>query len=545
MTRNKYFATLLGFAFAAVAGHSGAQPKAAATGPIDPAATCARLARGGQEVAHRFAAILDAPTTILSAVVIPAGGNGNVVQKDYPEHCRVEGMIQSTVGFELRMPTQTWNGKFMMGGCGGPCGLYLNDRIDPALVRNYAVVVTDMGHKGAGWSFANNNVGQMIDFGYRSTHVTAVAAKQLIGEFYGIAASRNYYSGCSTGGRQGLVEAQRFPEDFDGIIAGAPPWKQTGHYPFASHWPARSNMKDGKPILDRSKLPMLHAAVLAKCDAADGLKDGIIQNPPACNFEPGQIQCKPGADPASCLTADEVTVVAKIYQGPVNAKGRVLNRGQAKGSELKWTELLGNNGVPGATYDPPDTTSHHLAFLPASAPGYRLKDFDYDRDPPRLAANDWMFNHTNPDLSRFKANGGKLILYHGWNDDNWISPQLAIDYYEMAERTMGGPEKMREFMRLFMMPGMDHCRGGVGGGEVDWITALENWVEKGKAPDEVIVHHMAAAYPGADGKLRLGRHPLQPTEYDRRRPVYAYPDIAQYQGSGDPAQPASWKRAAR
>ncbi len=510
--------------------------------PSNLAAACVMLGRSSPEVARRLAAIPDAPTIVFSATVIPAGGNGNPIQKDYPEHCRIEGQIAPTIGFELRLPTQTWNGKFMMGGCGGPCGYFLSDRIDPALVRNYAVVVTDMGHKGQGWMFADNNIQGMIDFGYRSTHVTAVAAKEIINEFYGTRASRNYFNGCSTGGRQGLVEAQRYPDDFDGIVAGAPPWKQTGHQPYASYWPAYANMKDGKPILDRSKLPMLHKAVLAKCDAADGLADGIIQNPLACNFKPSDIACKRGEALGNCLTNEEAAVVAKIYQGPVTSKGILLHRGQAKGSELNWTAFLGDNGNPGAAYDPIDSTLHHLAFLPSPGPTYRVQQFDFDRDPPRLASNDAFFNHTNPDLGRLKANGGKLILFHGWNDDNGIPPELAIDYYKMVEQTMGGWEQTQDFLRLFMMPAMNHCRGGIGGGEIDWISAIENWVERGSPPEQVIVHHLAGDYIRAGGQMRLGRHPLHAMEYDRSRPVYAYPGIARYRGSGDPALPASWMR---
>ncbi len=542
MTFFKNMAALFCF-WLSLMGVATAQTVAKNTGPSDPATTCINLARGGPDVARKFAAIMDAPTTILTAVVVPAGGNGNVVQKDWPEHCRVEGQIAPTIGFELRMPTKTWNGKFIMGGCGGPCGMYLTDRTDPALVRNYAVVVTDMGHKGAGWMFADNNLEGMVDFGYRSTHVTSIAAKEIIAAFYGTKASRNYFIGCSTGGRQGLVEAQRFPEDFDGIAAGAPPFKQTGHQPYAMVWPAASNMKDGKPIMDRSKLPMLHKAVLEKCDALDGLADGILQNPAACTFQPTDILCKAGSDTENCLTADEATVVAKIYQGPVNSKGILLHRGQARGSELGWgSAFLGDNGKPGSALDPADTTLHHLAFLPSPGPGYRVSQFDYDRDPPRLAANDAFFYHNNPDLSRLRDNGRKLIFYMGWNDDNFIPPELAIDYFQTVERTMGGPEKTREFARLFMVPGMNHCRGGIGGGEIDWITALENWVEKGQAPEQVIAYHMKDAYPAANGQQRLGRHPLDPSDYDRSRPVYAYPAVAQYKGSGDPTKPESWKK---
>ena len=517
----------------------------------DGSARCDALIRGGPDVARRFANLQDAPTTILSARLIPAGGNGDLVERDYPENCRVEGQIAPTVGFLLRMPTKNWNGKFLMGGCGGPCGLYLTDRADPALVRGYAVVVTDMGHKGSGWIFADNNLAQMVDFGYRATHVTALAAKAVIADYYGNAARRNYFVGCSTGGRQGLVEAQRFPTDFDGIVAGAPPWMQTGHQPYASYWPTLANMKDGKPILDVSKLPLIHQAVLDACDARDGLKDGVIQNPAACQWQPAAIICRAGADASQCLTPDEAEVVRKIYQGPVTSAGARLYRGQARGSEMTWTNYLGHNGQPGPFWTLTDTTLHHLAFLPAPGPGYRIQQFDFDRDPPRLATNDVLFAHANPDLTKFRDHGGKLIIFHGWNDNNNIPPELAVDYYQRVQNTLCGPQRAAQTARLFMLPGAYHCRYGEGGGEVDWLTALENWVEKDQAPEQVMAFHMKQepypSVPIAGSEQRntlIPRHPLDPDSYDRSRPVYAWPNVARYRG-GDPALPSSWARDTR
>jgi len=510
----------------------------------DAAAACARLR--GPENTVKFARIPDAPTTILSAKVVPAGGGGSIIERDLPEICRVESQIAPTVGFLLRLPTKTWNGKFMMGGCGGPCGNYLNDRIDAALVRNYAVVVTDMGHKGNGWIFGYNNLQGQIDFGYRATHVTAVASKVIIEAFYGKKASRNYFWGCSTGGRQALVEAQRFPEDFEGIIAGAPPWSQTGHQPYVVEWRARANRgKDGKPILDAGKLPLTHNAVLEACDAADGLKDGVLQDPRTCKWDPSMIQCKPGVKGQDCLTPEEAEVVRKFYDGPRNSKGERLYFGWPRGTELKWslqTEYVGAE----------DSMLHYLAFCPAPGPSYSRKEFDYDRDPPRLALTDWIFNHTNPDLKKFKAAGGKLILFHGWDDS--IPAEFAIDYYETATGTMGGDRATKDFFRLFMAPGMDHCRYGIGGGEVDWITYLENWVEKGQAPEFVVAYHMIQEpYPSierpigdpAERYVRMARHPLPASSYDRARPIYAYPDVARWSGRGDPNQPTSWERAPR
>ena len=512
-------------------------------------AACQALRDSAHSV--QFWQISDAPTKILSADVVPPDA-----AKGTPEICRVEGNISPTIGFLLRMPTKTWNGKFMMGGCGGPCGNYLEDRIDPALARNYAVVTTDMGHKGQGWNWAYHNLDGQIDFGYRSTHLVALVAKVIIAEYYGKKATRNYYWGCSTGGRQGMVEAQRFPKDFEGIIAGAPVWNQTGNNPYFGSWNALVNIdKNGKPILDAKKLPMIHESVLAACDALDGLKDGILQDPRRCKWDPSQILCK-GGNQDSCLTQAEAEVVRKINQGATNSKGERLYWGMPPGSEDQWTPIwINSDGKPGTALGGPgfiaDTMQHWVAFFYEKGPFYSAMDFNYDEDPERIALKEWIFNAQNPDLRKFKNAGGKLILFTGWHDNN-IPPEAAVDYYETTTRTMGGEKATKEFFRLFLLPAVNHCRGGLGGGEVDWITALENWVEKSQAPEQVIAYHLKDPYPvlrGACGGEApytvFGRHPLDPSTYDRTRPVYAYPDVAMWSGKGDPNQASSWQKALR
>ena len=500
----------------------------------------------GGKYAAGFAKIPDAPTTVISAKLIPAGGDGSIVQNDLPEMCRIEGQIAPTVGFLLRMPTKNWNGKFMMGGCGGPCGNFLEDRIDPALVRNYAVVTTDMGHKGSGWAFGYNNLQGMIDFGFRATHVTAVAAKELIKTYYGRPAEKNYFSGCSTGGRQGLISAQRYPKDFDGIIAGAPPMTQTGWQALVQNWAATANHPNGKQILSESKLPLIHNAVLEACDSLDGLKDGVLQHPPLCKWEPRQIQCK-GTPNSSCLTAEEVSVVEKIYRGATWSDGKPLyfgNSGMARGTELKWAYDLkppvGDN----------NSQAKYWGIVTTSGPTYDDISVDIDRDIPRLATVETLFHHTNPDLRNFKSVGGKMIFYGGW-DDNCCRANGMIDYYEMVTRTMGGLRSTQEFMRMFLPSGMDHCRYGIGGGEVDWLTALENWVEKGQPPEQVTAHHMIKEpYPAVPRALsdygapytKMARYPLPPGSFDRAHPVYPYPDWPKYSGTGDSNNPNTWMR---
>ena len=512
--------------------------------PPKDAAEAACRALAGPENAAKFAALPDAVATIDTAVVVPAGGRHTVADDDLPEFCRVEGYIAPTVGFLVRMPTKDWNGKFMMGGCGGPCGNYLEDRIDPALVRHYAVVTTDMGHKGSGWQWAYNNVQGQIDFAYRSTHLTALVAKEIIKTFYAQPAAHNYFFGCSTGGRQAMIEAQRFPADFDGIIAGAPPYEEVGDSPYFIDWNVNANIAaDGKPILSADKLPMLHEAVLGECDAADGVKDGVIQNPLACRFDPRKLLCK-GGDTAQCLTEAQVGVVQKIYDGARNSKGDKLYWGMPRGSEDQWASWLTPRTSQGISI------TSYMGFSPSANPSWKAADFNFDTDPERLRASSALFNPLNPDLSGFQKAGGKLILFHGNNDNN-IPVEASISYYQSAVRTMGGTKTTDTFFKLYTPPGVNHCRMGDGGGSIDWIAAIEDWVEKGKAPDLLIAYHLKQGYPIVPRDIsdyglfysKLDRFPLQEAEYDRARPIFPYPGIARYVGKGDPNLPSSYKKA--
>jgi len=512
----------------------------------DTTAACLALKNATNRA--RFATLVDAPTTLLTVRVVPQGGDGTLPEKDFPEFCEVEAQIAPTIGVFLRMPTSTWNGKLLMGGCGGPCGNFPFGRYDTALVRNYAVVVTDMGHQGQGWAWAYQNIENQIDFGFRSTHVTAIAAKDVVDAFYGSRAKRNYFWGCSTGGRQGLVESQRFPKDFDGIVAGAAPYSQTGFQAYVYGWQERNNVDpEGKPILTAAKLPVVHKAVMAACDKQDGIADNLLQNPLQCKWDPKQIQCKAGVQGEECLTAAQVDVVRKFYDGPRNSRGEVLFHGRARGSEMTWKP-----GVPSKLPNE-NLMTNYLSFFYPPGPNYHRADFDLDRDPERLALKDWLFNMVNPDLRPFKAAGGKMILFHGWDDNNDIPPEQAIDYYELTTRTMGGDKTTKDFFRMFLPPGMFHCQYGPGGGEIDWLTAIENWVEKGQAPDQVIAYHMkkepydVELPPGSKERKRAlyPRHPLDPSTYDRSRPVYAYPDVARYSGKGNPNEPGSWEKEPR
>ena len=519
---------------------------AIATPPTITPEQCSALAayatsRGTENALKKALAQLpEAPTSILQAQIVPA-------HDGVPEVCQVNGIVAPSIQFELRMPTAAWNGRFMHYGCGGACGIVYRPQLEEPLARGYAVVSSDMGHSGApnNWVFAYGNLQALIDFSFRATHVVTLAAKEVVKAGYGVPAKYSYMYGCSTGGVQGQIEAQRYPHDFDGIVSGAPPYLNGPSY---SEYAVRANLDgNGNGIFDPAKLPMLRKAVLAQCDAKDGLKDGLLQDPRKCGFDPGTIQCT-GADTGSCLTSAEVAVARKIYAGPVEADRKPANygwTGMVPGSEYEWhPSFIGEKGQPhpramGADYD------YGNGVYPLTAPTLgKAYGFDDDGTAARGQAVypggtlNWLRWAGNTDLRRFRDSGGKMITWHGW-DDAETAPGASADYHETMARTVGGETEARKFSRLFMLPGTAHCRRGPGGDSVDWISAIENWVERGQAPEQVIAHHLVKEqnYLG----LPRPRYPLPSGSFDRTRPVYPYPAIARYMGTGDPNIAASWR----
>jgi feruloyl esterase len=489
----------------------------------------------------RFAQIIDAPTSVLSAEIIPA-------ERDLPEVCRVSGIVAPDIQFELQLPTTAWNGKFMHYGCGGMCGVVYRVQAEEPLARGYAVITSDMGHTGSpnNTAFRYNDITAMIDFSYRATHVVTLAAKEIIDEFYGNGPQRSYFMGCSTGGVQGVIEAQRYPHDFDGIIAGAPAY---GTGPSYLEWSARANLDaQGNAIMDDKKLPLVRKAVIAACDKLDGTEDGLLQNPATCKWDPSEIECK-GKASASCLTKAEADVVRKIYKGPANSKGESVSlgyAGMARGSEYMWSpSFIAPKGEKATRLVDYNDWFGDGVFPTVAANAKR--PYDYDSDPQRGNTGwggpvfQWLRYAMNPDLRRFKNAGGKMILYHGW-DDNETAPGASVDYYETTSRTMGGDAATQEFFRLFMIPGMAHCRRGPGGDAFDVITSLEKWVEKGEAPDQLLVHRLKKEQTYL-GLPRL-RYPLAADSYDKTRPVFPYPAIAKWSGQGDHAKAETWEKVA-
>jgi feruloyl esterase len=406
-----------------------------------------------------------------------------------------------------------------MEGCGGFCGtLSYAERCDERMRRGYACIVTDMGHTStvfdAKWAW--NDREAEIDFGYRATHVTAVAGKAIATALYERAPQRSYLHGCSTGGRQGLVSAQRFPQDFDGIIAGAPVLRMP-HSGLVLAWSLRAlHERDWRARVTPGDVERLHAGALQHCDARDGLVDGIIGDPFSCDFDPASV---------AGLTASQVEAFRKVYDGPRDSQGRRLfPGGLPRGSELDWigTLVARDGGAPlfaGFIGD----LFRYLAFAEDPGPSFSLHDLDFDRDPPRLGAMAQILTGANPDLREYVARGGKLLLYHGAADPVVI-PEPTVDYHEMVKRVLGGEAAARESLRLFVVPGMAHCTGGAGAHEVDWLTALEAWVERGEAPDWL-----------------PGRRPATDTLPELRRPIAAWPLQPRYIGKGDPNERASWR----
>jgi len=434
-----------------------------------------------------------------------------------PAFCRVEAVARPTSDSEIKFevwipPVDAWNGKLEGVGNGGYSGAIGYAAMAAGLRRGYATVSTDTGHAGDDMKFGQGHPEKVIDWAYRSVHVMTDAAKIIVRDHTGRFAERAYFNGCSSGGHQALSEAQRYPDDYDGIIAGDPAnnrIRQT--FAFMTTWMA-THGKDGAAIIPAAKLPMITKAVVDACDALDGLKDGIIDDPRRCHFDPGRIQCK-GSDDASCLTAPQVEAVRKMYDGTKNPRtGELIYTGWPRGSEgfgdaaiQSWRQYV---------MDPqePMRVGFFRYFL-FHDPNWDYRTLDLDRDLAYAEQKLPFMAAVDKDLTPFKRRGGKLLMYTGWADPV-VPPQDAVAYYDGVVKTMGGLDKTKEFYRFFLAPGMGHCSGGPGPNQFDMLAALEQWVEKGVAPDRITASH------STNGKV------------DRTRPLCVYPQVARWKGSG-------------
>ncbi len=486
-------------------------------------------------------------TTITAAESVPAGKfippYGSTV--DVLAFCRVTGVlrpsIDSYIQFEVWLPASGWNEKYLGVGNGGFAGSIDYRALAGNLKRGYATAATDTGHEAdaedASWAYRHPE--KVIDFGYRALHDTTADAKLLIQSFYSQAPRHSYFDSCSDGGREALMEAQRFPEDFDGILAGAPA-NAWSHMLASGIDVTRSIMGNPEGYVSGTKLPAITAAVMAACDAQDGIKDGILNDPAHCHFDASVLLCK-SVESRSCLTQPQIASLKKIYSGGQDSQGRRLFPGLIPGGEdpgwAEWVVGFGPGGSFGTVY-----TENYFRYMVYNDPAWNLLSANVDKAEQMAdKTTAQALNATDPDLHRFSDRGGKLILYHGWNDQA-ISPWNTVNYYNSVVSKMGAQSTQR-FVRLYMVPGVQHCFGGPGatsfgqlgtstakGPEHGVYTALEEWVEKGTAPGNLI---------GTKYKKDDSSKGVQMT-----RPLCAYPAIAKYRGSGDPNDDTNWACAA-
>jgi hypothetical protein len=499
--------------------------------PVAAAATCDSLASLKLENTS-----ITAAQSVAAGAFTPPGpaptGAALATYKALPAFCRVQGVIQpssdSHIEFEVWLPASGWNGKYFGVGNGGFAGsIYYTGGasntpgLAQALTAGYATSSTDTGHKGGAtegkWALGHPE--KIVDFGYRAIHETAEQSKAIIAAFYGEAPKHSYFDGCSNGGREALMEAQRFPADYNGIIAGAP--AAFIHFLVTFTMDVQATEADPASYIPSAKLPAIESGVLAACDALDGLKDGVIDDPRKCHFDAATLLCR-GTESDSCLTQPQVAALRKIYAGARTSKGEQIYPGFQPGGETglrgAWTTWITGTG-PG--------TSEQYAFATQAGaytvfqnPDWDYHTFNPDRDVKIV--DDTVGQRTSaadPNLKAFKNRGGKLIVFHGWSDAA-LPPTATIDYYQSVISKMGRKDA-DSFTRLYMAPGMQHCGGGPGpnnfGGPM--IAALERWVEQRSAPDKII----ATKYK-TDGNPASG--------VARTRPLCPYPQVARYSGSG-------------
>jgi tannase/feruloyl esterase len=483
-------------------------------------------------------------TTISAAQSIPAGAytapDGQVFT-NMPAFCRVAATLTPTsdseIGIEVWMPASTWNGKFQGVGNGGFAGAIAYAALAPAVSLGYATASTDTGHTGSSTdgSFALGHPQKIIDFGYRSIHLMTVIGKQITSAFYGENPEHSYFTGCSTGGRQALMEAQRFANDYDGIVAGDPVAYYTHHHVGGNLWVVWQMFNDPASTVFTTEDRLLGNAVNAACDALDGVVDGVLNDPRRCHFNPRKLLCQGSQTPPSCLTAEQVEAVMNLWTGPdqmVHHPGYYppFERG---GEADGWPSSISPQPPPA-----PQTDNHAelgLSFLENFVfddPDWDFRTFNWNSDPayvdskivipPQTLAS--VLNAIDPDLTRFRERGGRLIQYHGFSDPE-VPPKTSINYFESVvnfqDRSFSGssPERTQESYRLFMVPGMNHCKGGPGANVFDMLTPLVQWVEQDIAPRTVLATHY------------VNNTPAQGVAFTR--PLCSFPQEAVYTGSGD------------
>jgi feruloyl esterase len=470
----------------------------------------------------------------------------SVVEQAAPvPHCFVSGVIGTETNFELLLP-DAWNGKFVMGGGGGFVGTVQNTSLMfGSLQGGYATVGTDTGHQGhpidASWAL--DDLERVVSFGHQAVHRTAVTAKALIAAYYDAEITRSYFTGCSRGGGQGFMEAQRYPEDFDGIVAGSPAFDWTGIAALASQinavmYPDPSDLH--RAVVGPAEQSLVESSYLAMCDALDGLDDGILNDPRQCTFDVGTLLCDTEKTD-QCLSAEELAAVRVVYGGPTDSQGRSLYPGFPFGGEAApggWARWLTGGlafaedgqefqeGVDMGDFEEPVEPNAYFGFgngimryFVYNDPEWSYVGYDWDdfeRDASTVAQT---LNATSPDLSAFRERGGKLLIYNGWSDN----AQTSLAFTDYYEEVLAMDETASDDVRMFLMPGVEHCLGGPGPSWVNFLEEIDKWVETDEAPDEIVAYWLDQS--------------MQPTG---SRPVCAYPEVVQYNGEGDPRDASSF-----
>ena len=448
----------------------------------------------------------------------PAAKGAAPNARDLPAFCRVAMTLtpsrDSEIKIEIWMPAQGWNGKFEGTANGAYAGRVEERALADALLRGYAAANTDTGHVGNSGSFALGHPEKAVDFGYRAVHEMSVKAKAVVTAFYGTAPKLSYWNGCSTGGRQALQEAQKYPTDYDGIVAGRPA-NNTTRMTMMQLNVGQATLKDEASYLPPATFKLIHDAVIAACDASDGVKDGVLENPTRCKFDPQVLACR-GAGDGNCLTPPQIAALKRIYAPVVNPRTReFIFPGLEPGSELGWSMMIGPKPFSYA-----DDFWKYFVMRDAA---WDYQTLNFETGLARALREDHgVVDATDANLAPFFAHGGKLIQYHGWNDPG-IAPENSVNYYNQVADTLGGAEKIKDQYRLFMVPGMAHCRGGEGTDTFDMLAALEQWREQGKAPAQI-----AASRIDKDGTVA------------RTRPLCPYPQEAVYKGSGSTDEAANF-----
>ena len=519
--------------------------RAFATATLLLSATCAFAQTGDSTACSKVSTLALSNVAIESATLVapgtftPAGAKPNArAAKTYsetPEFCRViahsRPTADSDIVIEVWLPTSNWNGRFQGIGTGGFAGVIPYLSMAASVTRGYAAGATDTGHKGgdnAKWALGHPE--KITDYGYRGIHEMTAFAKTAVQAFYGKSPQRAYFVGCSNGGRQALMEAQRYPQEYDGILAGAPANNWT-HLLTTALWVMQSTGADPQSYIPQAKWKAVEAAVNNACDARDGVRDGVLNDPRECRFDPATIQCSAGANSDTCLTAAQVQGLKKIYAGAHDARGRLIMPGLLPGAEN------GGNGWAGWISGEKlgDSTAFFFGGEYFRNMVFQDPQWDYHAaniDAAMKAANERTasaLNAVDPDLSRLARRGGKLILYHGWNDAA-IPAGSTVEYFENVQKKMG--PHATDFLRLYMVPGMQHCGGGPGAASFgqdansapfdpqhNIYKALEQWVEQGIAPGSIVASREKPAMS---------------------RPLCPYPKIARYSGTGDATNAANF-----